>query len=100
MTGNGTAFEESLVKYAAEFKKKNIDSGFETLVGRMGTEMPFYMWIERYKDPIDMFTTRERIFTELGFEIQKIWQEMQKHIRKMEIKTGWFRPDLSYIPSK
>ena len=97
--GHAVDFEKKLSLFTGEFKKKNLDSGFETYVGRMGTEMPFYLWIERYKDPLDMWTTRNILFETLGQDIQTIWKDMEEDIRKMEIKTGWSRPDLSYIPA-
>jgi hypothetical protein len=99
LPGHDDQFRSKLLRYIGEFKKSRVNSGFETYVGMMGTEMPMYIWIERYRDEIDMWTTRQRIFSEMGGDVLDIWGEMQQDIRKMEIKTGRYRPDLSYKPT-
>jgi len=87
-------------QYIEEFKKHKVISGFETYIGSIGCETPYYIWMERYKNPKDLIETREKIFDELGPEAIKIWKEMQKDIRKYELRTGWYRDDLSYIPKE
>ena len=96
--GEDSEFYNKQVKYVDFFKKANAITGFDTYWGMMGTEMPLIIYIERYKDEMDMLTTRDELFNSLDPKVSELWEDMKQHIRKVEIKTGWFRPNLSYMP--
>ena len=71
--------------------------GWNAYTGVMGTENPFYMWGEIYDSPLDMETKRANAFQKLGEEFNALWMETQQYIRKLEVREGWYRPDLSYV---
>ncbi len=91
-------FEDNWKLWVALFKKYNITIGWNMYEGILGTETPFYIWSETYKNEIDMASTRAKEFEKMGEEPNKLWQETERLLRKIEYKTGWYRPDLSYIP--
>lgn len=91
-------FYQKSIKYVEYFKKSNVNSGFDTYYGVMGSEMPLIIYIERYKSEMDMLTTREAIFNSVDPKALELWEDMKKHIKRIEVKTGWFRADLLYIP--
>ncbi len=91
-------FEDNWKLWVALFKKHNTNIGWNMYEGIMGTETPFYLWGEIYKDPLDMASKRAKAYENMGEEPNKLWQETEQLLRKIEYKTGWYRPDLSYIP--
>ena len=90
-------FEEQWVKMAKMMLAKEIEMGWNAYTGIVGTENPFYMWGEIYDSPLDMETERAKAFEKLGPEFNSLWTETLQYMRKLEIKEGWYRPDLSYI---
>ncbi len=90
-------FQEQWVKMAAMMYAKEIGMGWNAYMGVMGTENPFYMWGEIYDSQIDMETKRANAFQKLGEEFNALWMETLQYIRKLEVREGWYRPDLSYI---
>jgi hypothetical protein len=91
-------FEENWEKWVELFKKNNAVIGWNLYEGILGTENPFYLWGETYKNETDMATSRAKAFEGMGEEANNLWQETISLLRKIEYKTGWYRPDLSYIP--
>ena len=93
-------FEEIMKKWVALFKEKNIGGGFNTFMGEMGTDNPFYFWAEYGKSPADFYTWNEKESEMLGDELMPLWLKTLGLLRKFEGKGGMIRPELSYIPKK
>ena len=96
--GEDAEFYQKTLKYIAYFKEANAISGFKTFLGGIGWESPVIIYVESYKNAMDLITTREEIFKDMDPKLFELWEDMQQHIKKMEIKICWYRPDLSYIP--
>ena len=90
-------FQEKFEKMAEMMIAKEIEMGWNLYTGVLGTENPFYMWGEIYDSSLEMETKRADAFKKLGEEFIALWNETLPYIRKLEIKEGWYRPDLSYI---
>ncbi len=90
-------FEKQWVKMVEMMIAKEIEMGWNTYTGIIGTENPFYMWGEIYDSPLEMETERAKAFEKLGEEFISLWTETLQYMRKLEIKEGRYRPDLSYI---
>lgn len=93
-------FEKIMKKWVALFKEKNIADGFNTFMGEMGTDNPFYFWAESGKSPADFFSHSEKAMEMIGEEAEPLWMKTMGVLRKFEGKGGMFRPELSYIPEK
>lgn len=91
-------FEENWKKCMEPFREHNISIGVNLYEGVLGTENPFYLWGETYENEVDMATTRAKAFETMGGALDTLWPETVKLLRKIEYKTGWYRPELSYIP--
>jgi hypothetical protein len=91
-------FEDNWKQWVALFNKYNITIGWNMYEGILGTETPFYLWSETYKNEVDLASNRAKAFEVMGEESNKLWQETEHLLRKIEYKTGWYRPELSYIP--
>jgi hypothetical protein len=62
--------------------------------------MPFYFFVHSGMSAADMWTEAEKRHDAMGQELFDLWWKAMKTTRKFESKTGWFRPDLSYIPKE
>ncbi len=91
-------FEEIMKEWVALFKKKNIADGFDTFIGDLGTDMPFYFWAEYGKSPADFFSHSEKNMEIFGDEAMKLWMRTLALLRQFENIGGMFRPELSYMP--
>jgi hypothetical protein len=98
--GYESALQDNWKDWVALFSKFDIDIGWNLYQGLFGIESPLYFWGETYDSPLDMEQKRSEAFGTMGEESNKLWQETQNLIRKIEYETGWYRPDLSYIPQQ
>ena len=94
-------FENELIQNWGEmadiFKENEIEIGWQFYTGIIGTENPFFVWGEVYDSPLDMETKRAKAFQQIGDQTNKLWNETLQYLRKLEVQTGWYRPDLSYV---
>ena len=95
----------------AEFEARNKDwislSGvkqardpFLTYQGGPGTTMPVYVWLEYGKSAADYAVAEDGFWKTLGDAGAALSKRTRAVIRRMESKTGRYRPDLSYDPKK
>jgi hypothetical protein len=92
--------EESWKAQAALFKRKGVSHSWEVYAGNIGTEMPFYVYLERASRAESFFTEVDRLYEEAGEEFIALVEKERSCYRKLEIKTGRFRRDLSYLPKE
>jgi len=94
-------FEDKFIQNWGEwvklFKENQLEIGWHLYTGIIGTENPFFMWGEIYDSPLDMETKRAKASQKISDDSDKLWSETLQYLRKIEIKTGWYRPDLSYV---
>lgn len=93
-------FEEIMKEWVELFKKKNLADGFNTFMGDLGTDNPYYFWAEYGKSPVDFFSQNEKNMAIFGDEAMQLWMKTLGLLRKFENVGGMFRPELSYIPEK
>ncbi len=96
-------FEDVFKKIKALYKSKNlknIDYGWKLYMGDIGTDMPFYFFLHSGMSAADFWSEAEKRHEAMGQELFDLWWKAMKTTRKFESKTGWFRPELSYIPNK
>ena len=67
-------------------------------MGDLGTKMPVYLWVEYGKSAADYAVTEEKFWKAMGEEGAALSKRTRALIKKMESKTGRYRPDLSYAP--
>jgi hypothetical protein len=100
LPGKEKEFEAQFKKIAALFKAKNVDSGFNTFVGGIGTDLPFYLYTEEGTSPADFFLNEEKVMKLVDPEVTELWNKTLALMRRYEFKMGTYRPDLSYHPVK
>ena len=98
--GKGEAMREVFKKWVELYKSKNISKGFDFYQGDVGTDMPFMFWSITAKNATDYYQKGDEIREALGEEGSALWKETEALLRGFDPVTGWYRKDLSYIPSK
>ena len=99
-SGKEEEFEEVFKEGTAFYKSINFPFGFDIYVGDMGTEMPMYIYFSKWENAADFFAQHDKAFKLHTEEAIKLRQKTLITIRKTKVKTGMFRPDLSYIPKE
>jgi len=82
------------------YKSKKISDGWETYVGDIGTEMPLYVFTMEAKSAADYYSQSEKAMELMGEKLKELSAKTYAICKKLELKTGRFRPDLSYTPKE
>ena len=98
--GKQAEFEAVNREWIALSARKGARDPFMTYKGELGTTMPVYVWFEYGKSAADYAVAEEVFWKAMGEEGAALSKKTRALIRKMESKTGRFRPDLSYDPGK
>ena len=101
--GEEMKFEQTFQAIKNFYKKKglrDIEYGVDVYAGDIGTEMPFYVLWENGESEAHFWSQAEKRHEAVGLELFNLFWELMETCRKFEIKTGWFRPDLSYMPKE
>jgi hypothetical protein len=85
-------------EFEAINKEWNARDPFYTWVGDLGTKMPVYVWVEYAESVADYAVAEEKFWKAMGEEGAALSKRTRALIKKMESKTGRYRPDLSYEP--
>lgn len=93
-------FEDVLKEYKSLDSRNNIPNSYSVSVLELGTDMPLYIGAAIGKKSSDLFLRWEEQREIYGKEGKILWEKTCALCRKFEVKTGWFRPDLSYIPKE
>jgi len=80
------------------YTKKNIQSSYSIFTGELGTEQPLYVVVQSAKNAADFEANNAKVNDLLGEDAEELMQRTMAITRKFETKTGWMRPDLSYMP--
>lgn len=73
---------------------------FLTYAEDLAEDGPVYCWFEYGRSAADYAAAEESFWRALGDEGAALSQRTRALIRKMETKTGRYRPDLSYAPRR
>jgi hypothetical protein len=98
--GKAAEFEEIIKKFISIFKDKKMTEGINVIVGDIGTDNPVFAFSLRAKDEADFYVHNDKMWEMLGEEGEMLYEKMLPLVRKNEVKQGWFRPDLSYVPKE
>ncbi len=91
-------FEAVSREWVALHKKKNWGNGYKCFAGDFGTDMPVYLVFWKAKSEADALIHLEKSSNLFGEEGKELEEKGESLLRRFEIKRGWLRPDLSYIP--
>jgi len=98
--GKGKELEEINKEWVVLSREKNVPTGFNLFEGDIGTDMPVVVFSEKGKDAADFFSQNAKNLELWGEKGRELWKKTEAICRKIETKTAWFLPDLSYIPEE
>ncbi len=100
LPGKESEFENICKEWVELDTEVNRSDAYSTFVVEIETEMPLYFWTVRGISAADFHKQQEIYGTKAGEKAMELWNRTLALIKKLEDKTGWFRPDLSYIPKE
>ncbi|WP_163322668.1 hypothetical protein [Draconibacterium mangrovi] len=94
-SGHDKEMAEAVKKYI-EFSK-NIDEnwGWDLYTVSMGYDSPCWIVMDRAENPLSMRKLESTLQENHSEKLSELWGNIQPHLRKMEVVTGWFQPDWS-----
>jgi hypothetical protein len=98
--GKEEEYEKLIKEFQHLFQSKNVSQAWECYQGIMGEKNPVYYWVTTAKNAVDFYTQNAKMWEALGKEGDSFYEKLMNLIRKREMKTGWLRPDLSYMPKE
>jgi hypothetical protein len=98
--GREAEFEALDREWLALSAAHKVRDPFMTYQGGIGNEEPVYVWFEYGKSAADYALAEEEYWKSLGDSGAALSKRTRALIRRMETKTGRYRPDLSYAPGK
>jgi hypothetical protein len=98
--GKEAEFEALNKDWIALSRAKKARDPFRTYAGDLGTNMPVYVWLEYGRSPADYALAEERFWKSVGADGAVLSKRTRALIRKLESKTGRYRPDLSFDPER
>jgi hypothetical protein len=98
--GKEAEFEALNREWMALSAARKARDPFMTYQGGYGNEEPVYVWFEYGKSAADYALAEEKFWKSLGDAGAALSKRTRALIRRMETKTGRYRPDLSYAPAK
>jgi hypothetical protein len=96
--GKEAEFEALNREWAVLSKAKGARDPFFTCAGDLGMTIPVYLWVEYGRSAADYTATEDEFWKAMGKEGADLSKRTRAVIRRMESKTGRYRPDLSYLP--
>jgi hypothetical protein len=90
---------EAMKGFVSLAANKNASLGWDTFIGDMGVEAPMLFWVSFAQNPTEYFTRNSADFDLMGTGADMLWDKMTSQMRKYEERSGWYRRDLSYVPS-
>jgi hypothetical protein len=98
--GKEREYEKLIKEFQAFCKSKNVAQDWYCYQAVMGAETPVYYWATAAKDAVDFYTQNAQMWDVLGEEGAPYYRKLVSLLRKREMKTGSYRPGLSYKPQK
>jgi hypothetical protein len=98
--GKEAEFEALNREWAALCAAQRARDPFLTYAAELGTNGPAYAWFEYGKSPADYAAAEEGFWNLLGDAGADLAKRTRALIRRMESKTGRYRPDLSFAPGR
>ena len=91
-------FESLNTEWIALSRSRGARDPFLTYAGDFGSDGPIYCWFEYGKSAADYALAEEKFWKSLGDKGAALSKRTRALIRRMETKTGRYRPDLSFAP--
>lgn len=93
--GHDAEAAAAIKKFVDFYTKNQIDYNWDFFEVVLGNDVPVWIGMNNGTDPIAMRQTEKNLDEKYGEEFKKLWAEFAQHIRRIEIKTGWYKAEWS-----
>jgi hypothetical protein len=100
LPGKESEFEKICREWVKLDTEINRSDAYDVFLVEMGSEMPLYFWASKGINAADFNKQQEVYGTKAPKKITELRNRTMALCRKYDVKTGMYRPDLSYIPKE
>lgn len=93
--GHEAEAAEAIKKFVDFYKQNGIDYSWDFFEVALGNDVPIWIGINFSTDAIILRQTENALDKKYGAEFKKMWADFAQHVRHVEIKTGWYKPEWS-----
>ena len=93
--GHEKQASEAIKKYIDFYNKTGEKYEWDVFEGMLGNDLPVWVLMVSDSDPVAMRQTEKKLNDKYSKDFEGMWTEFTKHVRRLENKTGWFKPEWS-----
>lgn len=94
-SGHEKEAADAVKKYIDFYKKNGENYEWDVYKVLFGYDNPMWILMITEMNPVAKYQREADIFKKYSKEIEVLWSDLAQHMRKVENKTGWFRPTWS-----
>ncbi len=94
--GKNKVIEEIAKAYVELYKSNNVDVGWSVYESLTGPDLPLFVVAHPARSQSEFYEHRESLKELFGEAGKELGMKVMEGVRKIELKDGWIRPDLSY----
>ncbi len=98
MPGKKKVMEEVAKQYAELYKANNVETGWRIYESVTGNDLPLFVVAHPARSQAEFYQQREALKAAFGEDSKKLGETVMQAVRRVELKDGWIRGDLSYPP--
>lgn len=95
--GHEHEIDKAIQNYVDYYNKIGASYNWDVYKTLFGPDTPMYVIMMRDKDEVAMRTLEKELNDSHKEDFDRLWQEFTSHLRKIEIKKGWYLPNFSNI---
>ncbi len=96
MPGQKKVLEEAAKQYAELYAANNVETGWSIYESVTGNDLPLYVVAHPARSQAEFYEQRETLKALFGEESKKLGEKVMQAVRRVELKDGWIRGDLSF----
>lgn len=93
--GHDKEMAEAVKKYIEFSKSTDANWGWDLYTVTLGYDSPCWIVMDRAENPLSMRKLEASLQENYSEKLSELWGNIQPHLRKTEVVTGWFLPDWS-----
>ncbi|WP_319230602.1 hypothetical protein [Draconibacterium orientale] len=93
--GHEKEMAEAVKKYIEFSENVEENWGWDLYTVSMGYDSPCWIVMDRSESPLSMRKLEASLQENYSDKLNELWGNIQPHLRKMEVVTGWFQPKWS-----
>jgi hypothetical protein len=99
-SGHEKELAAAIQKYIDFYSEKEEDYPWDIFRVVMGENMPAVIFMVRAESPAALHAQEKELMENYQSDFGEMWENVSKHLRDSETKTGWFIPKFSMLPEE